>query len=247
MKKLLGLLAASMIACATLSAYGDNDDFDYDFSRANEIHITKKIQPVRLFMPICRFSYCFFVNTHKNDPFYELIRERHRWRVQKDRGIISEEIYKKRVFSEYQKSGKDLLITSIGGHWVVDVADQLRIPYGAYMLNAVRDTMIEMLMCQIAKNWCDRMWEDKYYYRFKKNKVDENEEERSNWYVVANKNDGVEYEGISDGTSYDFYKNATTYKLKIKPKFNLNVDNDKEKSTKYSYESDWGLNEYSRI
>ncbi len=243
MKKLLSFLAASMIACAPLSAYGDNDDFDYDFSRFNEIPVAKKIRPVLTSMYYCRFTYCFFVNTSKNDPFYELIRERHKWRVQKDNGYISEETYEKRVFSKYQKSGKDLLITSIGGHWVVDVNnDQLRIPYGATIENAIKDTQIEMLMCQIAKNWCDRMWDDKEFRIFKKNDV---EEERGNWYVIANKDDGTEYEGESDGTLYDFYENATTFKLKIKPKFN--IDNTNLTPKKFNIESQWGLSEYSRI
>ncbi|NHA72739.1 hypothetical protein EWZ91_04585 [Helicobacter pylori] len=138
MKKLLGFLAASMIACTGLSAYGDNDDFDYDFSRINEIPVTKKIKPVETFMTPCRFLYCFYDHFDKNSPFSDLMEER--WRLNKELwlGNISKATWDERVFSKYERSGKDFLITSIGGHWVVDNPDQSRIPYGAIMLNAIR-------------------------------------------------------------------------------------------------------------
>ncbi|EMH44816.1 hypothetical protein HMPREF1430_00231 [Helicobacter pylori GAM96Ai] len=243
MKKLLGFLAASMIACAPLSAYGDNDDFDYDFSRINEIPVSKKIKPVETFMTPCRFRYCFYDHFDENSPFSDLMKER--WRLNKELqlGNISEATWEERVFSKYQRSGKDFLITSIGGHWVVDNIDQSRIPYGAIMLNAIRDTQIELLMCQSAKDWCERMWNDKYVRRFKKNDVEEYNE--GDWFLVANKDNGVKWQGVSDGVEYDFYKGATTITLRIKPRFN--VDLSQKKPSKFQFESDWGLNEYSRI
>ncbi len=244
MKKLLGFLAASMIACAPLSAYGDNDDFDYDFSRINEIPVTKKIQPVETYMTPCRFLYCFYDHFDKNSPLSDLMEERERLNKELWLGNISKATWDKRVFSKYQRSGKDFLITSIGGHWVVDANnDQLRIPYGAIMLNAIRDTQIELLMCQSAKDWCERMWNDKFINRFKKNDVAE--ENDGDWFLVANKNNGTEWVGVSDGVEYDFYKGATTIKRRIKPRFN--VDLSRKKPTKFQFESDWGLNEYSRI
>ncbi|WRC72765.1 hypothetical protein E5K94_06595 [Helicobacter pylori] len=244
-KKLLGFLAASMIACAPLSTYGDNDDFDYDFSRINEIPAVKKIRPVVLFISTCRFNYCFFDwNFNKNNPLADLLEAKNRLYKEWKKGNISEETFYKRAFSAYYRSGKDFLITSIVGHWVVDVlGDQQRIPYGATIDNAVKDTEIEMLVCRTTKDWCERIWTDKWLNRFKKNDVDEKNE--GDWFLVANKDDGVAYEGVSDGVAYDFYKGATTIKCRLKPQFN--VDFRKEDVKKFHLESDWGLNEYTKI